>query len=674
MKNKFFADWGLRVLIVAIFATRLSIHAADSPWIPKTKVSIEGQGWRINGEATYRCAAAEGLLLNVRMVNATFEDTKRPDIDAEKIAKRFIEKIPAYRDAGVRAFSLCLQGGEPGYEGARNSAFQPDGSLDDKYLARVREVIRACDASGVVVILGCYYQRQDQILANDDALRAGVRHVARWIAREGFTNVVLEVANEFPHKGFNHAMLRSPAGEVELVRLAKATNPKLLVSTSGIGNGKLPDEVAEASDFLLIHYNGVPIDQAAARIRALKRFNKPIVCNEDQKIGEDAARILELSVREGASWGYMHLKHNQRFPFHFDGPADDPVMYAAMKKLTTPQGPPGAAAAPGKTWETAKPSEVGLNESKLRSFQEFVGGDGCVARRGMLATTWGNAAKPYDVASACKPWYTHFLLVAIEEGLVPSVDSPVVDVEPRLAGLNPSLNHKDKGITWRHLACQTSCYGVSEPPGKAYDYSDFNMALFFDTLTEKVYRTPRELVDEKILAARLTRILDCEDKPTFMGARPGRLKISCRDFARLGVLYLRRGDWNGRRVLDADRVAFALSQPVGAEIPRTKNKRSEMIDGQRSIGGGSNQTEHYGSYSFAWWINGVDRHGGRMWPSAPVDTFAALGHAGKRALVIIPSRDLVVVWNNTEIATREAVDEALKRLLASDETASNGTP
>jgi hypothetical protein len=42
-----------------------------------TRVSIDGNRWRINGVATHPGTPAEGLLLNVRMVNAVFEDRRR---------------------------------------------------------------------------------------------------------------------------------------------------------------------------------------------------------------------------------------------------------------------------------------------------------------------------------------------------------------------------------------------------------------------------------------------------------------------------------------------------------------------------------------------------------------------------------------------------------------------
>jgi CubicO group peptidase (beta-lactamase class C family) len=305
----------------------------------RTKVSIVGNRWHLNGQPTYPGTAAEGLLMNVRMANSIFEDTNdktRPKgFDSEKNTDQFISQIPDYAAHGVRAFTICLQGGFPGYEGAVNSAFRPDGSLRDSYLARARRVIEACDQNGVAVILGCYYQRQEQLLKDDDAIRSGVVNVVRWIKANGFTNVVLEIANEFPHGGFDHPLLKGAEGEAELIALAKKTAPDLLVSTSGVGGGTLPDEVARASDFLLIHYNSTSLENIPKRIAALKKYNKPIVCNEDDKVGREGARAAELSVSNGASWGFMHNRVNQYFPLQFNGARDDPLVYETLNKLTT---------------------------------------------------------------------------------------------------------------------------------------------------------------------------------------------------------------------------------------------------------------------------------------------------------------------------------------------------
>jgi CubicO group peptidase (beta-lactamase class C family) len=302
----------------------------------QTRVSIQDGRWFFNGRVTYPGAAAEGLLMNVRMVNAVFEDAKRPEFDSDANTDRFLRALPDYLEHGIRAFSINLQGGMPGYEGAVNSAFGTDGELRGEYLQRVRRVIEACDRGGAAVILGCFYQRQDQLLKNDDAVRAGVANVAQWIRGCGFTNVVLEVTNEFGHKGFDHRLLKTAAGQVELIGLAKTISPEISISTSRVDDRVVSTEVAHASDFLLVHLNSTPLAEIPQRIKSLKGFGKPIVCNEDAKTGSAGVRAAELCVTNGASWGLMVERRNQAYPFSFQGAADDDAVYSALKKLTTP--------------------------------------------------------------------------------------------------------------------------------------------------------------------------------------------------------------------------------------------------------------------------------------------------------------------------------------------------
>jgi CubicO group peptidase (beta-lactamase class C family) len=267
------------------------------------------------------------------------------------------------------------------------------------------------------------------------------------------------------------------------------------------------------------------------------------------------------------------------------------------------------------------------------------------------------------VASACKPVFTHLLLAAVEQGRIASLDDPVVRHEPQLAALNALAGHKDRRITWRHLANQTSCYGVAELPGAAFDYSDYNMALLFDTLVVRVYGSSHARADETLLRPLLADPLGCEDRPTLMAFgtsnRPGRLAISPRDFCRFGLLYLHQGEWRGRRLVNAEHVRLVTTSPIANDVPRTAGRSADMLAGQRSLGGGNNQTDHLGSYSFAWWTNGVDRDRQRHWPDAPHDAYGAFGHGGKRAMVIIPSRRLVIAWNDTRIDGRKAENAAL---------------
>jgi hypothetical protein len=317
-----------RTLYTTIFLSAVSIAAGG------TTVSIDGTQWQISSKTTYPGTAAEGLLMNVRMVNSTFEDRKRTDFDSDKNTARFISKIPEYSSYGVRAFTLNLQGGFPGYEGAVNSAFRLDGTLRENYLSRIKRVIEECDKSGMVVILGLFYQRQDQILRDEQAVKSGVVNAVNWVKENGFTNVVIEIANEYEHGGFDYDIIKTAEGEVELIRLAKKTMPGLLVSASGMGNGRMNGLIAKEADFILIHFNGTKVEDIPKRINALKKYNKPIVCNEDDKIGNEAVLALQACVENGCSWGFMHSKLNQYEPFEFNGYDDDRIVYDKFREVT----------------------------------------------------------------------------------------------------------------------------------------------------------------------------------------------------------------------------------------------------------------------------------------------------------------------------------------------------
>jgi sugar phosphate isomerase/epimerase len=307
--------------------TTLHIHAAT--------VSIEGTKWHINGSITNPGTPAEGLLMNVRMVNSTFRDASKKEFDVNGNTDNFIAKIPEYANYGVNAFTLNLQGGMPGYEGAVNSAIRKNGELRKNYMDRIKRVIDECDQHDIIIILGIFYQRQDQILQDDDAIRRAVRNVMTWVNENHLTNVVIEIANEYDHNGFDHNQIKTADGEVELIKLAKEIAPNLLVSTSGLGHGRMDENISEVADFLLIHFNGTKVEDIPARIEALKNFNKPIVCNEDDKTGKKAAAALKACVANGCSYGYMNKEINQYQPFEFKGYEDDPIVYDAFKEVTS---------------------------------------------------------------------------------------------------------------------------------------------------------------------------------------------------------------------------------------------------------------------------------------------------------------------------------------------------
>lgn len=296
---------------------------------------------------------------------------------------------------------------------------------------------------------------------------------------------------------------------------------------------------------------------------------------------------------------------------------------------------------PGKEWETCDPEAVSLSAGKLAVLRELVGGRGCVVRHGKLAFAWGDQTRSHDVASAVKPVISTLLFLAIHDGKLAGPDALVVDFEPRLK----TLNHgKDATMTWRHLASQTSGYGLAEKPGAAYSYNDFALALYYDTLTEKVLQQP----GLDVFLQRLAKPMQFQDTITFDKPKPGRLALSVRDFARFGLLALHKGKWRDQQLVPASAFETMFNSPIPASTPLTSKQDADMLPGQRSLGGTKSITPNGpGVYSFNWWLNRTDKDGRRALPTAPLDTILASGHGAKRTLWVIPSLDLVVSWNDS---------------------------
>lgn len=307
---------------------------------------------------------------------------------------------------------------------------------------------------------------------------------------------------------------------------------------------------------------------------------------------------------------------------------------------------------PGKDWSQQTPESAGLDSIKLRELSEFIGGQGCVVRYGHLVYSWGKADKSGDIASAMKPILSSLMLMAVQDRLITGVDSPVAEFESRLKNLNSG---KDAGITWRHLASQTSGYGLVEKPGDAYSYNDYAIALYYDTLMHGVYKKDAT----KVLKEKLGDILGFQDRYTFEAFgkddRPGRLGLSVRDLARFGLLFLRGGKWNGKQILKRDLVELALESAVPADLPLTSGKEALMLPKARSLGGTKNITPvGPGYYSFNWWLNRTNKNKQRLYVDAPPDAYFAVGHGGSRALWVIPSLDLIVAWNDASIDDHDA--------------------
>src|SRR5512147_2246323 len=116
----------LAARVLTVLPIVLSLYASAAQ---RTSVTIDGDRFLINGRPTYegrewRGHSIEGLLLNARLVQATFDDLNAdtvarwayPDTgkwDAERNTSEFIAAMPDWRAHGLLAFTVNFQGGSP---------------------------------------------------------------------------------------------------------------------------------------------------------------------------------------------------------------------------------------------------------------------------------------------------------------------------------------------------------------------------------------------------------------------------------------------------------------------------------------------------------------------------------------------------------------------------------
>jgi CubicO group peptidase (beta-lactamase class C family) len=304
---------------------------------------------------------------------------------------------------------------------------------------------------------------------------------------------------------------------------------------------------------------------------------------------------------------------------------------------------------------------------------------GLVVRDGRIVAEYGDIANPEVTFSATKSYISACAGIAVDRGLIRDVDEPVA-ASVRDGGFDSPHNRR---ITWRHLLQQTSewegeLFGIPDwidrgrqvgsaasmasrestiggsaassqsirtlqAPGTFWEYNDVRVNRTALALLRLFGRPLPEVLMETVM-----RPIGASDSWQWHGYETswvdvngrrvqsvsggahwgGGLWISTLDHARFGLLFLRKGNWNGQQLLSEDWVRASVT-PCAIKP----------------------------EYGYLWWLN----HAGSISEVAGEAAFAARG-AGGNIVFVEPAMDVVIVlrWCRDTKAVIDSILETVR--------------
>jgi hypothetical protein len=361
--------------------------------------------------------------------------------------------------------------------------------------------------------------------------------------------------------------------------------------------------------------------------------------------------------------------------------------HRAPSALKLDSGALAAAVAFAREHEAKAPRDQALAQQesfgKAEPFDEIVGpmtprGEptGIIIYKGYIVAEWGEPKRVDMTHSVTKSFLSSVVGLAVDQGLIRSVQDTVADDVPPIetydpAGgrgqlLTPFAGEHDRLLTWDVLLRQTSDWegtlwgkpdwadrpqGKPEEwttrprnaPGAVWKYNDVRINALALAATG-VWRRPlpkvlKEYIMDPIGASTTWRwygyhnswiVLDGQPVQSVSGGGHwgGGMFINAFDMARFGLLTLHRGNWNGKQLLSEQWVKQALT-------PTPANP----------------------GYGYCNWFLNTDK---KLLPSAPAAAFVHIGN-GTNFIYVDPEHELVAVVRWIENAS---MDGMVKKILA----------
>lgn len=261
---------------------------------------------------------------------------------------------------------------------------------------------------------------------------------------------------------------------------------------------------------------------------------------------------------------------------------------------------------PGDTWATATPEEVGMD---ARALDELVAFGAAQEMDSLVITRHGRLVREayfgdfqaehrHRLNSATKGVVAALVGVAIAQGHIQGTAAPVLGFFPGrvVAQRDPAK----EAITLHHLLDMTSGLDWQEPltggrvasliglrgsadwvqyvldrpmaqsPGAGFNYNSGNSHLLAAILAQQTGMPLKDYAQQQLLGPLGIADVVWDTDPQGLYTGGFGLHLRTRDMARLALLYLRGGEWNGRQLIPRDWVARVFAPQVSMGMGSAK--------------------------------------------------------------------------------------------------------
>lgn len=247
-------------------------------------------------------------------------------------------------------------------------------------------------------------------------------------------------------------------------------------------------------------------------------------------------------------------------------------------------------------WQLASPREQGLDAEllnelvdKLKS-QEKAIRSVVIVRSGKLAFEYYRdglgPATLHDMRSATMSVVSTLVGVALQKGLIKSVDQPVADFLPEALG--EGVDSRVSAMSLRHILTLTAGFdpdvkqvgrwafpvdfalrrSLVSDPGRKFDFNPGTAHLAARVVVSATGESVSQFAQKQLFAPlRIERYLWRIDRPGGSELGYSGLQLTTRDMAKLGQLYLQQGSWNGTTLVPAQYVEAATRKQSSGGPP-----------------------------------------------------------------------------------------------------------